>query len=527
MTETAPPKPPKTAWSVWRLPVPLGVLAAVGFALVLFHTRYGPEVTGDAVQYIAGARSLAQGEVYGMPVGDGSIRPIVGFPPLFSTVLAIPALLGPDPLELARWVNAAFFGVNVLLAGVICSRYSGSLVVGSLLSAWLLASSTLLQIHAAAMSEGGFIFLTLLAILSLQRYLTDGRPTWMFGAGAAIGLAVLTRYAGLSLVPAAGLAVLVLGAGSLRRRLADVAIVSGIGLIPFAYWSWHNLAVAGSATSRPFEWLLSRTRITLALDEVSLWVFPELIVRRLRILLLLGVVVLALALLGMLLRAVGRKDRSLIAFPALVLLASGSYLATLGLTMAFLDATLRITVRYLSPLPFTLAPVVFGLVHYWVPAREHTLRRGLAIATTLLIALNTVRLTGFVADPGSVFGYTDAQRLGSGTIEAIEQLDDSVTIITNEREKVYILTGRVSYSTPIGSDQFTKEKRDDLEHQMEVFHERLAGGAVLALFDTYALHDRSPTTAELIAGLVAIVDAEDGQLWVDPSAWSGAIPEGD
>ena len=80
--------------------------AALGIVLSLWATsRYGPGLSPDSAEYVATARHLAAGK--GNRQSDGEI--CTHWPPLYGGLLAGFALVGVDPLESARWVNAAAF----------------------------------------------------------------------------------------------------------------------------------------------------------------------------------------------------------------------------------------------------------------------------------------------------------------------------------------------------------------------------------------------------------------------------------
>ena len=212
-------------------------------------------------------------------------------------------------------------------------------------------------------------------------------------------------------------------------------------------------------------------------------------------------------------------------FPLFLTIFIAAYLANLGASMAFLDASMEITHRYLSPALITFWLLV-GILLYW---RLSPIRIGARVrfAAILLVAgllgWIALRTLQYVRDPGYVFGYTDS-RVESGTIEAIKKLDPRATIITNDRERVYILTGRSAYSIPLGIYHFTQDPREDIAAQLLTYRDRLARGAVLALFDNYLLVQTSPTAGTLVDGLVLLEDEDDGSLYVDPAAWPEGLP---
>src|ERR1041384_7934942 len=98
--------------------IALVFISMVGIFLVLQATPNGLGLSDDSIAYIAGARSMASGEGY-REAWLASDQPVTHFPPSFSAVLAFFGLLGIDPLHAVRWVNAALFGLNTALLGIL------------------------------------------------------------------------------------------------------------------------------------------------------------------------------------------------------------------------------------------------------------------------------------------------------------------------------------------------------------------------------------------------------------------------
>ena len=503
---------------LWLVPAVLGLL---GMALLLYFTRFGAWTTGDAVHYIAGARSLVAGELYGFPAADG-LRPIVAFPPLFSTALAGIGLFGVDPVEGARALNSFLFAVNIALTWLITYRFSESRLTAGLIAAWFLLSQIQMSVHGAAMSEALFITLTFAGIYCLGEFVGREKIAWLALGGLAAGLSVLTRFAGLALIAASIAALILFWKREPKEKLRAAVIYTIPALIPFAFWSVRNSSLGQSATARPTEWLLTRTRLALSFGEASSWLFADFATRRVQILLLAVVVALVFAIAAYLAWRMYRDIRlaeSIRWYPIYLLTFVIGYLAMLIASMAFLDATLRITQRYLSP-ALAVGMILTGVLAQWSverPGASVGLRRALIAAFVALLAFNRWKTLNIAIEPGPR-GYVDS-RNPSGTIDSLMEINPEVIIITNDREMVYILTGRTSFSVPLGRDQFKQALREDLPHQMEAYRERLANGAVLALFDDYWVRDFIPSGGTLVEGLVMLAEAEDGTLFVDPLAW--------
>ncbi len=515
--------PPR--YLVW--PGLLILTALVGGLAMLWLTRVGPAVRGDSVVYIAGARSLLQGEGFTRPSAAGYNKPITAFPPFYSAVLAsVGALSGLDPLDAARYLNAAFFALNILLLGLLVFRETRSPWPPLLVSFLFLSSKTFVELHMWAMTEGLYILLTLLVFLSLSGFYHKRKLSFLIIAGVLSALASLTRYVGLTLGMTTVLAALLAFGHPWPRRLREAFLVGLVSFLPFLLWLWRNARLGGSATSRVIVYHLTRTDIVLALDKASRWVLSEEILRRTRIILFLLFLALlfVFVLFAMRRMALARRDGAL--FLSILLLAFiGFYLGLFVAAAAFLDDTMNVNTRYMLPV-FVTGMALLGIELFRLRAEgrwAEYLSVGVLVLGLALGARNAVDTADFVLGPGASFGYLDVRLVGSETIDAIEKLDPAIPIITNEMEKVYILTGRPSFLVPAWFNAYTNRPVEDFPQQMEAMRRRLREGAVLILFDTYDFHqDVHPARADLIVGLETVFDGADGTIYVDPSAW----PEG-
>ena len=118
---------------------------------------------------MSAARSMLSGQGY-REAWLASNQPVTHFPPGFSSVLAFFGLFGLDPLRGARLVNALLFGLNAGLLGILAWGMTPSLTAGLVLSALFVANGEMLQVHAVAMSEPLFIFLSLLSLWMFDLY---------------------------------------------------------------------------------------------------------------------------------------------------------------------------------------------------------------------------------------------------------------------------------------------------------------------------------------------------------------------
>jgi 4-amino-4-deoxy-L-arabinose transferase and related glycosyltransferases of PMT family len=438
-----------------------------------------------------------------MAAGEGyreawlaSNQPVTHFPPAFSSVLAFFGLFGADPLRAVRWVNALLFGLNAALLGILGWRMTPSLMAGIVIAGLFVASGEMFSVHAVAMSEPLFIFLSLLAFWMFDLYFERHHHwLWMIACGTLVGMAYLTRYAGLALVATFVTALLILHT-TWRKRLTSIGIFLA-SFIPWALgWSIRNRIIAGNATNRAFAW----HPLTSENIEPGLRVFSELFIpieplRRVifrqpglieaMILVVLGgifvwVVVTAWRYLSKPQHErTGKEAREVLSFTTGLFIFA--YLASIVSSMLMFDAATKFKLRILSPVLVSLLilVVVFGI---WLRNRR---RDVVVVLTILILALSIYKQSiTFNTWAKSEMGYASFQWYDSKAMDYLSALPDDVMIYTNEPGAVYLYTGRGCYVLPDRFDSATAIARTNFEKgvavmQADIHHAK----AVLALFD--------------------------------------------
>ena len=476
----------------------LGLLAAIGMALVLRATPEGLGLSDDSIGYIAGARSMLAGNGY-REAWLASNGPVTHFPPAFSGVLAFIGLFGLDPLRGARFLNASLFGLNTFLMGILGWRMTKSLPAGLALAALFLLSDTLLRVHAMAMSEPLFIFLTLLAFWMFDLYVErDEHWLWLLACGILTGMAYLTRYAGLALA-ATFLVVLMILHRRWRSRLASGGIFL-LGAVPWAVgWAIRNELVGGTATNRVLVWHpITSSNFETALYNISTFLMPVEPWRRELfktpgIFIFLVVLILGALLLWTVWKARRQVNYALqgsgtskdtrpikdgIAFTNALYVFG--YLASIFASMSFFDASTKFKVRILAPIYVSLL-ILLVLFGKWLWTRRREAVILLAVLVFGMSAYGQVVAVAELSRGGQ--GFASFQWYDSKTMAFLRALPHSVQIYTNEPGAVYLYTGRGTYVLPDRYDPVTAEARKGFEQGVAQMQAEIkAGRAVLALF---------------------------------------------
>ena len=237
--------PPPTWQRLKRSAFPslIVLIALLGTAHILVRTStYGAALSNDAIFYLSVAESLAAGEGLLSPSG----WQMAGVAPFFPMAMAFLSLFGIEPVDGGRFLNAAAFGLLILVSGLWLSRRLDSQPTA--LGAAVAVMTSLPLAHAAStlLSEPLFILFTLLALMPLESFLhrRSGTPALVLSALFA-ALAALTRYMGVALIICAVLILLARRDTPVRERLKDALAFGAISSLPLAAVLARDYLVAG------------------------------------------------------------------------------------------------------------------------------------------------------------------------------------------------------------------------------------------------------------------------------------------
>jgi len=486
----------------------LGLLVGMGVFLILKATPEGLGLSDDSIAYIAGARSMLAGHGY-REAWLASNEPVTHFPPGFSSVLAFFGLFGLDPLRGTRFVNALLFGMNAGMLGILAWRMTPSLVSGLVLAALFITSSEMFQVHAVAMSEPLFIFLSLLSFWMFDLYFERppssvgrgiaGEWWWLVACAIFAGWAYLTRYAGLALAATFIVAICVLRS-NWRKRLTSIGIFLA-GFLPWALgWAIRNRLVAGNATNRTFAWhpiisenlTIGRRVVSEFLIPVEAWrreVYKQPGVIEVAIIIILGIVLIwtlfkawkyiSKPRQASALERGGKESREVVSFT--VGLYIFAYLASIVASMLMFDAATKFKLRILSPVfvGLLILLVAFGI---WM---RNKYRGVVVIATIIVLGFSVYKQTVTIQNwSKSGLGYASFQWYDSDAMAYLRELPDDVAIYTNEPAAVYLYVGRGTRVLPYRYDAVTAQEHTGFDESVASMQAEInEGRAVLALFD--------------------------------------------
>jgi 4-amino-4-deoxy-L-arabinose transferase-like glycosyltransferase len=476
------------------------LISILGVILVLQATPEGAGLSDDSIAYIAGARSMVAGHGY-REAWLASNQPVTHFPPAFSSLLAFFGLFGIDPLNAARWVNAFLFGANAFLLGILAWRMTPSLTAGLVLAGLFVLSGDLLQVHAVAMSEPLFIFLSLLSFWMFDLYFERDNHWWLGACATFVGMAYLTRYSGLALIATFVAALLILEKGWRRKLTRSVSFVAGT--LPWILgWTFRNQLVAENATNRTFAWHpLTAENLHIGLRTVADAFFPidawrkaaiksEWIVEVILIMIFGAVLVwLAIRVWNYVTQPTTYRPypeakgdpRSKEVISLTTALYLFAYLASIISSMLMFDAATKFRLRILAPM-FVCLLILLIYLGVWLRDKNRPVIVGMTLVFLALFAYKQINTVQDWSRGGE--GYASFKWYDSKAMAYLRELPAQVRIYTDEPAAVYLYTGRGNYVLPDRVDSATMIPREGFYNGLKhMKQEILDGKAVLALFD--------------------------------------------
>jgi hypothetical protein len=501
-------------------------LCSAGIARWCMSSGIG--VSPDSVVYLNAADSLLAGRgLRSIPFHFtptlGNNEPLVSFPPTYPLLLALSGSLSTDRLNGAMWLHSILFAANLCLVGVIVSLATARSVWAVLCAILLFLSSTsLLEIHTMAWSEPPFIFFLLLSVLLLLLHLRQPNYALLVGSSLAVGLAVTTRYAGVTILPPMLLTIFLVGIGRFRSRVRDALILVGLGSLPLAAWLLRNVVEADSATNRslsfhPIE-LADYKTIASSLLEFWLPFSGQPLVKGVLLFLCCGVVLRAIVL--------ALRDRVRSEPPAkmnaAVGLLSGLFVITYLLFLiaydSLADPAVELSSRVFVPVPVFGIILAVSLMHRLTRAGERLkLTLGFLALLLILVSVNFVHTASFAAERRSDGrGFTSREWTDSATIHYLTSLPESRPLFSNAVDATHFLSGKTALRLPAKVDPTNGKQNAEFEREMNTLrNELIENRAVVVYFDKVTWRWYLPTRDELehVYALPVLVRLDDGVIF--------------
>lgn len=428
----------------------LVILSFTGVVLVLLSTsQYGVGISYDSTMYISAARSLLSGKGYSIFTGGL----FVGWPPLFPTLLAALGLIGIEPLDGARFLNAFVFGLIIFTSGQLFRRHIRSKELVMLGTASILLSFPLLHVSIMAWSEPLFILFAVLFILSLSRYLNEKTPMLLFLLSFFAALGCLQRYVGLTLVLTGCTAIVFsLPEVALLKRVKYAMIFSLIATAPVVAWAIRNYTLTsfflGSRIDKVWEYTFYQNIVSI-LNILSAWFVPYKNPFLLK-LIIIGLIIVAMAAIFFPRLKLNRQVNS----GLMRVLPAGVFVLIYVLLLLIVEG---INPRYLVPIYVFVMFLIFVGIENISNLLKQFLRNerlgnfiaiGLCIPW-LIYPLGRIPENVLAWTQTGAGGYSTVTWAESPTIEWLRTHPLKGRIYSNAPDGIYCLTGIIAKMSPV------------------------------------------------------------------------------
>jgi hypothetical protein len=478
MTTPLPDSSEHTSTAARNAALWLLIPGIVAFAVVFYANRFGADVLPDSGDYITAGVRFAHGEGISMANRVGDPQPLTWFPPLFPLVIS-----GIEMMHLPIYRSVGVFqaGCCALLvwaAGMLVTRCTGRLMWGLIAGFSVGITHAIYYVHSICLSEPLFLLWVVGSLWSLNRWQrAGGRFAWAVATGAMIAGAILTRYAGASLLPAAGLVCLITGGVRFWRRCASAALLGVVGLAPIMLWSWHHKPAGDTATGRHMELhLIGWDKIQDGMETLAGFIIPDQFHPHVGTGMILLIAV-ALAIAG---SAVYFRSSSTPRVPAgagLISICSiftVIYIAFLVVSISLFDKDTPLDERLLSPVLVPLVVVALGwLARLWLIGPK--LRVGICLGVLTLMALHALDIRSELRQRQSQDDLAWSPTVDSETMDELKKIPPEQNVFSDKPCAIF-MTSRIR--TELLPDRPAHPETDpqdaqDLQESIQILRDKL------------------------------------------------------
>ena len=347
-----------------------------------------------------------------------------------------------------------------------------------------------------AWSEPPFFAFMLSGLLVLAARVVYPSRRLLVLAATCLGLAMATRYVGITLFPALLFALWFMGERSRRDRVRDTLVAVPLALAPIGLWLFRNAMVSRGVTDRQFGWHpVGGAELAQLVDTIRDYLLPSPVGVFVTVTILVGLLILLIVLWRQSPLGAPPTDwhtglaRSL---PSLLMFFVVTYVTFLLVSISVADANTPLDDRLLFPVFGCLVVAAMVIGERFVQLHSRHWSRWALLALVLLSL-------GLRAGPAEatvvrVFrdgtGYTSEEWLASPVIHRLRTLPARTLIYANESEAAGYLTSRKVVELPDSISWETTKPNPRYRSQMGVLCRLVnEGQAVVAYLTTAGVGD--------------------------------------
>ncbi len=205
------------------------IAAIIGFIAIHIYTAYsGVGISPDSIMYASTAKNIY--EHGSLLTFNGS--PLVFFPVFYPFFLSVILFISRvDTITAAPVINGLLFAGVIFTSGYIISKFkSSSLIYKWLILIAIILSPGLLEIYTYLWSETLFILEIMLFVLAYYNYMQKHTIASLIMVSVLVAISCITRYAGVTLIGAGGLMLLLDNQLVIRKKIVHVLVFGFISI---------------------------------------------------------------------------------------------------------------------------------------------------------------------------------------------------------------------------------------------------------------------------------------------------------
>ncbi|QKJ29651.1 glycosyltransferase family 39 protein [Mucilaginibacter mali] len=206
------------------------IAALAGFYIIHMFARYsGIGISPDSIMYASTAQNIH--DHFSLITFNN--LPLTFFPVFYPTFLSICIFIsgGVDPVSAGPVINGLLFGAVIYLTGYITTKFKApSLVYKWLILIAVVLSPALQEIYMYLWSETLFILVILIFVIAYHKYLQTHSTKALIIVSVVAAIGCITRYAGVTLVAAGGLLILIDGRLKPKQKFIHLLTFGAIGI---------------------------------------------------------------------------------------------------------------------------------------------------------------------------------------------------------------------------------------------------------------------------------------------------------
>ncbi len=415
-------------------------------------TRLGVGMSPDSASYLRISEGIAAGQGVGFTSPDGEFSTIVHWPPLYPLVLASLSKVANDVRNGGDILQAVLLATNLILLAILTFRMTRSRTAALCCALAAALSVELFQVHVMILSEPLFVALMLGGMLALDSAVRSRSLAIVALAGLLVGLAWLTRYAGVGIVAPCAALVMVFWRPGWLERIRATFIFGIVATGPMATWLIWGFRKTHSVANREFAWYPpdKETRLD-GYQTIANWLLPanssdEKVAPIMA--LVLGVLVIGSAIW---LATVATRPHRARFLPIALLTAALGYVGCLVFSLCFADAYTPLDYRTLLPAMMLALPLLNGATVTMAMRSQlpKALRMTVAIGVVVVLLVRPLPLATWMSDASEdSVGYSSSVWRNMTLMKVVRQLPKTAFVYSNRSDAIFCCTLRPAGPLP-------------------------------------------------------------------------------